>query len=149
MQAIQFTNFSNETFTHAWDKQEYTFQPGQTIYLQDYLAKHFAKHLIDRELNKIDKRTNDQLSRQAMMSKCFGNASDAMSALKAETEAINLNQEEPKIEEKVAEPVEVKDEKFCDSCDSKGVRHLKACPKSRESLADAEVKEESFEGLQA
>ena len=147
MQAIQFTNFSNETFTHAWDKQEYTFQPGQTIYLQDYLARHFAKHLIDRELNKLDRRTNDQLSRQAMLSKCFGTASEAMSAIKAETEAINLNQvEAPKPEEKT--PVELEAvEKFCDSCDSRGVRHLKACPKSRES--QAEVKEESFEGLQA
>ncbi len=45
-----FTNFSNDPFTGYWNGKGKTFQPGQSIYMPDYLAQHFAKHLTNREL---------------------------------------------------------------------------------------------------
>ena len=140
MEAVLFTNFSNDVFTHEWDKQQYTFQPGQTIYLQDYLARHFAKHLIDREINRIDRNTSDILLREQMMKRCVaGTSTPTASAVQIETEILNKNEigaSEPEVdEEKKA---------WCDSCDAKGVRHNKDCPKSRESQS---AKEETFEGL--
>lgn len=51
--AVLFTNKSSEDFTHSWDSVPYTFKAGQSMYLQDFLAFHFAKHLADREVQKI------------------------------------------------------------------------------------------------
>ncbi len=45
-----FTNFSNEPFTGYWNGKGKTFKPGQSLYMPDYLAQHFAKHLTNREL---------------------------------------------------------------------------------------------------
>ncbi len=50
-----FTNFSNESFTGFWDGKPKTFAPGKSIYMPDFLAKHFAKHLVNRELLKVGK----------------------------------------------------------------------------------------------
>ena len=50
MKTALFTNFSEEEFTGHWDGKGKTFTPGQTMYMPDYLAGHFAKHLVNREL---------------------------------------------------------------------------------------------------
>lgn len=50
-----FTNFSTEDFTGFWNGKGRTFKPGQALYLPDYLARHFAKHLANRELLKLGK----------------------------------------------------------------------------------------------
>lgn len=71
MNAIQFTNFSNEDFTWKWDGVPYTFKAGQTIFLEDYKAEHFAQHLVDRELNKLNIPTNDMVRRMELGAKCF------------------------------------------------------------------------------
>lgn len=55
MKSAQFTNFSTEVFTGFWDGKAKTFKPGASMYMGDYLAKHFAKHLVNRELLKLGK----------------------------------------------------------------------------------------------
>ncbi len=50
-----FINFTNEEFKGYWDGKGKTFKPGQSLYMPDYLAKHFAKHLVNKELVRIDK----------------------------------------------------------------------------------------------
>ena len=55
MQAIYFYNYSNEDFTGKWDGVHYTIKSGETILLQDYIARHLAAHLTMREMNKEDK----------------------------------------------------------------------------------------------
>lgn len=57
-QAKVFTNYSDETFTHSWDKVEYSFKAGQSMMLEDYLCLHMARHLAIRELNKRDVLTS-------------------------------------------------------------------------------------------
>ena len=52
MKTALFTNFSNEEFTGFWNGKGKKFAPGQSVYMPDYLAKHFAKHLTNRELLK-------------------------------------------------------------------------------------------------
>lgn len=59
MQAISFKNFTDNVFTWNWDGVPYTFQPGQEMYLEDYKAIHFAKHLADIECNRMNIPTND------------------------------------------------------------------------------------------
>lgn len=50
MQSSLFTNWTDETFTGYWDGKPKTFKPGESKYMPDFLARHFAKHLTNREL---------------------------------------------------------------------------------------------------
>lgn len=53
MKTALFTNFSDKVFEGYWNGKPRVFQPGQSLYMPDYLAKHFAKHLANRELLRI------------------------------------------------------------------------------------------------
>lgn len=56
MKTAQFTNFTNQEFIGYWDGKAKTFPSGSSLYMPDYLAKHFAKHLTNQELlrTKVD-----------------------------------------------------------------------------------------------
>jgi hypothetical protein len=58
MRTALFTNFSNIEFIGYWDGKPKKFKPGQSLYMPDYLAKHFAKHLANRELLRKDENGN-------------------------------------------------------------------------------------------
>jgi hypothetical protein len=58
MKTVLFVNFSDEAFTGMWDSQSYPFAPGQTMYMEDWKARHFAKHLVNRELLKDGQETH-------------------------------------------------------------------------------------------
>ena len=91
--AVRFTNFSDEDFVGIWDKEEFLIPAGESIMLQEYLALHFAKHLIDRELNKENKPTNLIQHRNPMMEKCIGKVFvEADSQLKLEQKMLNSNE---------------------------------------------------------
>lgn len=141
--AILFLNYTNEDFSHAWNGVGYTFKAGTSMYLEPWMAEHFAKHLIDREINKMnvgvkpDKeiRLDNQMLRKELMDKCIKIVSveakgDAQ--LKAELLDLNMTKESPmaEVSTKALEP-----KKFCDQCDSKGVRHKKTCPKVNATVA--------------
>mgnify|MGYP007031181402 CR=1 FL=1 len=50
MRTALFTNWTLEEFTGWWDGKAKKFAPGQSLWMPDYLASHFAKHLANREL---------------------------------------------------------------------------------------------------
>ena len=50
MRTALFQNWTEETFTGWWDGKSRKFPPGKSEWMPDYLAKHFAKHLANREL---------------------------------------------------------------------------------------------------
>lgn len=53
-QEIAFTNFTTEPFEQTWNgNRAYRFEVGKSYYLPFYLAEVFAKHLVDRELNRL------------------------------------------------------------------------------------------------
>lgn len=54
LKAIKFRNFSNEDFSWKWDGVSFNFPAGQETYLEEDKAHHFAKHLVDREIGKIN-----------------------------------------------------------------------------------------------
>lgn len=70
MKAIKFINWTDEDFTHTWDGEVYSFPAGEPMLLPEGLAQHFAKHLVDRELNKKNLPTN-HFSRQSFENKCL------------------------------------------------------------------------------
>jgi hypothetical protein len=58
MKTALFTNFTDKPFTGYWNGKGKTFAPGQSVYMPDYLAQHFAKHLTNRELLRTDSLGN-------------------------------------------------------------------------------------------
>lgn len=58
MKTALFTNFTDQEFIGYWDGKAKKFSPGQSLYMPDYLASHFAKHLVNRELLRTDASGN-------------------------------------------------------------------------------------------
>jgi hypothetical protein len=69
--AKKFKNFSDQDFAWKFDGVEYGFKAGETMYLEDSKAAHFAKHLIDRELNKKNIPTDRVAERAKLELLCF------------------------------------------------------------------------------
>jgi len=55
MKTALFTNYSKQPFTGFWDGKGKKFEPGQSLYMPDYLARHFALGLANRELIRLGK----------------------------------------------------------------------------------------------
>ena len=72
-QEIIFTNFSDTDFDGRWNEainhKVWRLQSGKSYYLPFYLAEHFAKHLVDRELTRKALPTN-HFSRQELLDRC-------------------------------------------------------------------------------
>lgn len=47
-----FKNFTEREFVCSWDGTPYRFKPGQEMYVEDWKAEHFSKHLIDRVMHE-------------------------------------------------------------------------------------------------
>lgn len=71
MEAKKFKNFTDRDFTWKFDGVEYTFKAGQEIFMEAFKADHFAKHLIDRELNVKNIVTNNVSERAKLETLCF------------------------------------------------------------------------------
>lgn len=112
MESKIFLNWSNEEFVGMWDSIPYKIKAGQNVYLEDWKANHFAKHLTDRELNKAGYGTADQ-RRGQFYAKCFveeaaepdAPETESVEELPVETQILNKNKKmgRPK---KVVEPTE-------------------------------------------
>jgi hypothetical protein len=96
MKAISFTNFSKEDFTWKYDGIPYTFPAGASMFLEDFKAEHFAQHLVDRELNRLNIPTNNQVERERLGKLCFP-------TLKTVTpvEALQINEQAKQSSDKV------------------------------------------------
>lgn len=84
-----FTNYTSEDFSWKWGGKTYTFKAGKSVYLEDFKARHFAKHLVDRELHKAGKQVDDP-SRESLLAKCLTSEEASEDAT---TEVINKNKE--------------------------------------------------------
>jgi len=71
MKAIKFKNFTDRDFTYSFDGVPYTFKAGTEIFLEDYKAEHFARHLADRELEKKDIRTDNKKEKDIIVAQCL------------------------------------------------------------------------------
>jgi hypothetical protein len=106
METKLFVNWTKEDFIGYWDSIPYRIKSGMQIYLEDWKANHFAKHLVDLELHKQGKQVNDP-KREELVAKCFGIVEEVeeFSDLPEEAKLLNKNnvqKEEPK---KVAKPM--------------------------------------------
>lgn len=109
MQAIKFKNFTDEDFTHSYDSIPYTFKAGETMFLEDYKADLFSKHLIDRELNKKKIPTNLLTERAKLSALCFPKDEPAVTP----EVALDLNEKVKEAKKKGKKKV-VEEEEFAD-----------------------------------
>ncbi len=56
MKSLKFINFTDKTFTGWWDGKSRKFKPGESLSLPAYLAEHYAKHLVNWELLRVDEK---------------------------------------------------------------------------------------------
>lgn len=130
--AVLFKNWSDDKFSHKWNGVPYSFAPGEEKWMEGWMARHFTKHLTDRELLKRGMETNHH-GRAEFETKCIISSESLPSEKSGDAAALRfdlLNKQKQAETEQAPEAVEAKSEKFCDECESKGVRHLKACPKN-------------------
>lgn len=111
LKSVRFTNWTEEDFTHTWDRVPYTVKAHETIVLQDWLASHLAKHLAERELNRENQgiKREDQKDtfftpkKQEFINRALGTVvSEANTSNELEIQMMNP---EPKIEDKPAKEV--------------------------------------------
>lgn len=57
MKTALFHNFTDKPFTGYWDGKGKTFKPGQKVYMPQYLAEHYAKHLANKILIEREEYT--------------------------------------------------------------------------------------------
>jgi len=119
---VLFRNFSDQVFSAVkpheakvgdqkrmiidenckWDGEPYTFEAGEARYMPDWKAKHFAKHLVNRELVKkgmdsdtSPKKPEDNPRFMELFNKAYIEESGAevMSESRVEDEIINKNKD--------------------------------------------------------
>lgn len=181
MKVVLFSNFSSERFASPnhttapgldehcqWDKTPYSFEPGQSVYLEVGVASTMAKHLITRECYKNgldsirgyakegkpdpigDKRITKTIVEE-MQERCLGEeiieVATPMEMFELTRALVEAGLD--KVEEKEEPKKEDKPEgKAC--CGALGNRHKAACKGVVSEEAQLEVKdekEEEFEGL--
>lgn len=91
VKSVVFKNFSEEEFVCSWDGTPYRFAAGKEMYVEDWKAEHFAKHLVDRVMHKKDLMTNNMAERNVFLALALPDAdilnSDEAFDLEARKEA--------------------------------------------------------------
>lgn len=110
---VLFTNWSNEDFTYTYASEPYDFPVGKSVYLPDYLALHFAKHLANRELQRIGGVYDTYASSykspvfQEFFNRSLSEPLPVTSEIKAEVDVANRDvssELEPKKKSKIKKP---------------------------------------------
>lgn len=72
MQPYIFVNYTTEDFEHKFNGHAYRFPAGTERVLEEEKARHFAKHLTDRELQKAGvENILDPVRRKEVLDKCL------------------------------------------------------------------------------
>ena len=110
--------------------------------MEGWMARHFTKHLTDRELLKRSMDTNHH-TRHEFEAKCRISSEALPSERSGDPFALkfDLLNKQKNAETASEAPSEAPkaSSAFCDECDSKGVRHLKNCPTQAFKSLKAEV----------
>ena len=100
VKAVKFRNFTDRDFSWSYDGVGYNFKAGSEVYMEDYKAEHFAKHLIDRELTLMSPKdkdyTGDQVKRKELEAKCF-----TVDEVVSNENAFDIEARKTKTEEKI------------------------------------------------
>lgn len=102
VKSVVFKNFTDKEFVCSWDAVPYRFPAGKEMYVEDWKAEHFAKHLVNRVMNEKGIITTNKIERDELLRQALP---DGISL--SEDEAFDLNARE-EVAEKEAEVKETK-----------------------------------------
>ena len=141
-----FVNWTGDEFIGKWDGKEQKFKPGETRYMEAWKANHYAKHLTDRELQKIGKLTTDQ-DRQKFLDKCvvLDEQVAEVDESVAEEEALNLEMKKEKEEKEKDVVIEVEESKEVEEVLEE---ELKEKEEEKVEVVEEDSDEEEFEELE-
>ena len=106
VKSVVFKNFMDEEFVCSWDGVPYRFAAGKEMYVEDWKAAHFAKHLVNKAMYKMKSAKEVILTNMVLRNKLLALALPTGGAISTE-EAFDANARE-EVAEKVAEVKEVK-----------------------------------------
>lgn len=123
-----FINFTDQEFTGYWNGKGRKYPSGTSEYMPDYLASHFAKHLVNRELLRVkpdgqmiykdgDKMTSPKFPEQfPVYMDLFNKAyiSDDQDAPGEDTDSLDAiigaaNKNRAKIKKPMGKPIDIKE----------------------------------------
>ena len=103
MQAKKFYNFTDYEFVWKFDGIPYTFPAKSTMFMEDFKVDHFASHLVDEELNRLNTPTNSP-RRADLLAQCF--PSDEVVPVAV---ALDIEEKKKAVRSKKKEEVEFED----------------------------------------
>lgn len=71
VKSVVFKNFTDEEFVCSWDSVPYRFPAGKEMYVEDWKAEHFAKHLVDRVMHQKGMITSNMVEREALLAQAL------------------------------------------------------------------------------
>lgn len=138
---VKFHNWTSEDFTGMWNSKPEYFKAGESKFMEEWRANHYATHLTNRELLRrgYENDTSPKFpDKNARFMEYFKKAyipveGEAKSDEEVRNEAINRN-----LNEELKPEVKEDNTRFCDECDSKGFKHKKECPKTKKAEKEFE-----------
>src|SRR3990167_5786600 len=115
VKAVKFKNYTERDFSWKFNGVEYHFKAGQEMYMEDFKAKHFAKHLVDRELTSLSPKGQDWVGnvvkRAELTALCFPPAEVVSPEKAVDIEAKKKEEAKPAEGGKEEEFPDLKDER--------------------------------------
>ncbi len=118
VKSVVFKNFTNEEFVCSWDGVPYRFPAGKEMYVEDWKAAHFAKHLVDRVMNQKRMITSNKVERDPLLAQALP---DGISLTQDEAFDLHAREEVAEKEAEIKEETKtkksskvVKEEEFAD-----------------------------------
>lgn len=99
VKSVVFKNFTDKEFVCSWDSVPYRFPAGKEMYVEDWKANHFAKHLVDRVMNEKKMITSNMVERKKLLAEALP---EGLSLTKEEAYDLHAR-EEHKETEKIEE----------------------------------------------
>lgn len=97
VKSVVFKNFDYEKFVCSWDSVPYTFPAGKEMYVEDWKAAHFAKHLVNKVMTRQGLIITNMMEREPLLRKALPDGIEL-----TVDEALDVNARE-EVAEKVAE----------------------------------------------
>jgi hypothetical protein len=68
---LTFVNVDDRDFTGTWAGNSRTFKPGESVDVPEYLAWHYAKHLVNQVTGRSPKDMQNEYLKDQILERCM------------------------------------------------------------------------------